>query len=171
MSQITWYLPEDLLHRSIEIMRPHGARGNEGLALWLGTNDDAERVKVTHAIEIYGSGFVTAPLRMQLSFRAMATLTSLADRLDRYLVGQIHSHPATFIDLSLVDKELGIRVPDYLSVVCPHYAQRPDITLGDCGVHTFDSARYRRLSSAEISRRVVQIGEHIDIVRCEVNRD
>lgn len=171
MSQITWYVPEDLLRTSIEIMRPHGAQGNEGLALWLGTSDDAERVTVTHAIEIYGSGFVTAPLQMRLSFHAMATLTRLADTLDRYLVGQIHSHPGYFTDLSVVDTELGIRVPDYLSVVCPHYAQRPDVVLNACGFHVFDGAAYRRLSSAEISRRVVQTGERVNIVRCEVNRD
>ena len=171
MSKLTWYLPKDLLGASIEIMRPHGAQGNEGLALWLGTSDDAQRVTVTHALEIYGSGFVTAPLEMRLSLRAMATLTGLADRLGRYLVGQIHSHPGNFTDLSVVDKERGIRVPDYLSVVCPHYAQRSDVTLGDCGLHMFEGAKYRRLSSAEISRQVFQVGECVNIVRCEVNCD
>jgi proteasome lid subunit RPN8/RPN11 len=171
MSQITWYLPEDLLRTSIEIMRPHGAQGNEGLALWLGTNDDAERVTVTHAVEIYGSGFVTAPLQMRLSFHAMATLTDLADRLGRYLAGQIHSHPGNFTDLSVVDQELGIRVPDYLSVVCPHYAQRSDVSLSECGLHIFDGTMYRRLSSAEVSRRVVQTGDRVNVERCEVNRD
>lgn len=171
MSQITWYMPEDLLRTSIEIMRPHGAQGNEGLALWLGISDDTERVTVTHSIEVYGSGFVTTPLQMRLSLRAMATLTRLADRLDRYLVGQIHSHPGYYTDLSVVDKALGIRVPDYLSVVCPHYAQRPDVVLNDCGFHVFDRAAYRRLSSSEISRRVVQTAESVTIVRCEVNRD
>ena len=169
MSKITWYLPKDLLGTSIDIMRPHGARGNEGLALWLGTSDDAQRVTVTHAIEVYGSGFVTAPLQMRLSLRAMATLTDLADRLGRYLVGQIHSHPENFTDLSVVDKELGIRVPDYLSVVCPYYAQRSDVTLSDCGLHMFEGRKYRRLSYAEISRQVVQTDERVNIVRCEVN--
>jgi hypothetical protein len=171
MSKITWYLPKDLVGASIEIMRPHGAQGNEGLALWLGTSDDAQRIRVTHAIEIYGSGFVTAPLQMRLSLRAMATLTELADRLDRYLVGQIHSHPGNFTDLSVVDKELGIRVPDYLSVVCPHYAQLSDVTLRDCGLHMFEDAKYRRLSSVEISRQVFQVGECVNVVRCEVYRD
>lgn len=171
MSDVTWFLPEDLLGTSIEIMRPHGAIGNEGLALWFGTSDDAQRVTVTHAIEIFGRGFITAPLQMRLSLHAMATLTSLADRLDRYLVGQIHSHPGNFTDLSVVDKERGIRVPDYLSVVCPHYAQRSDVTLSECGLHTFDGATYRRLSSAEIARRVVQTDERVSIVRCEVNSD
>jgi hypothetical protein len=171
MSQVTWYLPQDLLCRSVEIMRPHGAQGNEGLALWLGTGDDAQRVNVTHVIEVYGSGFVTTPLQMRLSLRAMATLTSLADDLNRYLVGQIHSHPGDFTDLSDVDKEFGIRVPDYLSVVCPDYAQRSDITLSDCGLHMFGGAGYRRLSSAETSRRVVQTEQRVTIVRCEVNCD
>lgn len=171
MSQVTWYLPQDLLRSSVEIMRPHGAQGNEGLALWFGTGDETQRVTVTHVIDVYGSGFVTAPLQMRLSLRAMATLTSLADDLDRYLVGQIHSHPGDFTDLSNVDKELGIRVQDYLSVVCPYYAQRSAITLSDCGFHMFAGARYRRLSSAETSHRVVQTERRVTIVRCEVNCD
>src|SRR5579871_780911 len=171
VSQVTWHLPQDLLRRSVETMRPHGAQGNEGLALWYGIDDDAQHVIVTHVVEVYGSGFVTTPLQMRLSLRAMGTLTGLADDLDRYLVGQIHSHPGDFTDLSDVDKELGIRVPDYLSVVCPHYAQRSDITLSDCGLHVFEGARYRRLSSAETSRRVVQTEQSVIIVRCEVNCD
>lgn len=171
MSQVTWFLPEDLLRTSIEIMRTHGAHGNEGLALWLGTSDDSQRVMVTHAIEVYGTGFVTAPLQMRLSFRAMSALTDLADRLGCYLVGQIHSHPANYIDLSDVDKDLGIRVQDYLSVVCPHYAQRPDLLLSDCGLHVFEGANYRRLLSAEISRRVIETNQRVSIVRCEVHGD
>jgi proteasome lid subunit RPN8/RPN11 len=172
MSQVTWYLPDDLLRSSIEIMRPHGARGNEGLALWLGTSDDAaKQVTVTHAIEVYGPGFVTAPLHMRLSFRAMSTLTDLADRLGCYLVGQIHSHPANYIDLSDVDREFGIRVQDYLSLVCPHYAQRPDVLLSDCGLHAFEGTNYRRLSTAEASRRVIETSQRVSIVRCEVHHD
>src|ERR1700746_2968436 len=65
MSQVTWHLPQDLLRGSVEIMRPHGAQGNEGLALWYGNDDDARRVIVTHVIEVYGSGFVTTPLQMR----------------------------------------------------------------------------------------------------------
>lgn len=171
MNQLTWHLPKDLLSTSIEIMRPHGARGNEGLTLWLGASDDTNRVIVTHAVEIYGSGFVTAPQQMRLSLHATTTLTKLADHLSRYLVGQIHSHPGDFTDLSTVDKERGMRVPNYLSVVCPHYAQRPDVTLSECGLHIFEGARYRRLSSIEISHRIIFTNGHLSVLRCEVHRD
>ena len=108
---------------------------------------------------------------MRLALSAMGQLTDLAGHLGRYLVGQIHSHPGDFTDLSDVDKELGIRIPDYLSAVCSHYAQHPQTSLGDCGMHVFENNCYRRLSLSEISRRVIEIPEPVDFVRYEVSHD
>src|SRR5262249_1202483 len=138
MNRLRWCLPGDLLRASVEIMRPNGADGNEGLALWLGCRSDAETAHVTHLVEVYGSGFRTLPLHVSLSVKAISGLDDLAESLDCYLLGQIHSHPRNFLDLSELDKEHGIRVPDYLSVVCPHYAQRGTTRLRDCGIHVFE---------------------------------
>lgn len=171
MSELIWTVPEDLLAASITIMRPHGARGNEGLALWLGTSDDPLQATVSHVVELYGSGFLTSPLHMRLSLRAMAALTDLADRLGVYLVGQIHSHPGTFIDLSELDKAQGMRIPDYLSVVCPHYAQRSETTFGDCGVHVFESTGYRWLPPADAARRILYSETKVTVLRYEVAHD
>ena len=41
MQETSWTLPEDLLDVSVEVMRPNGRVGNEGLALWLGTAEGA----------------------------------------------------------------------------------------------------------------------------------
>src|SRR5690349_22169836 len=122
MNPTTWPLPADLLFESLRIMRPHGARGNEGLALWFGS-ERGGRVHITHVVEPYGAGFVTSPYHMELSLRAMSVLTDLAETLGGPLVGQIHSHPGVFLDLSDLDEREGLRVPGYLSFVCPHYAQ------------------------------------------------
>lgn len=170
MSQVTWTLPNDLLPTSIEIMRPHGAEGNEGLALWLGTGEDDE-LSITHVVAVHGSGFVTSPLYLRLSFRAMAELTELTERLGVYLLGQVHSHPGRLIDLSDLDREQGFRVPDFLSVVCPHYAQRPDTTLSECGLHVYEGSGYRRLSHTESGRRIRLAPVRVARVACEVHHD
>lgn len=151
--QTHWTLPSNLLPTSIQIMAPHGARGNEGLALWLGTEKDSS-ITVTHVIELRGAGFKTSPLNLQISMRGMSALTDLADRYNVFLVGQIHSHPGTFVDLSQVDKVHGIRVPDYLSMVCPHYAQVAATPMNQCGIHVFEDGSYRRMSAYENAQRI-----------------
>lgn len=166
MSECYWLLPEDLLQQSINAMRPHGALGNEGLALWLGKPNGSE-IQVTHIIEVTGPGFSTSPLHMKLSMRAMSKLTDLTERLDRYLVGQIHSHPRTFTDLSELDKNQGIRVPNYLSVVCPHYAQRPSTTLGECGIHVFEGREYIRMNRIAAERRIKISTNRVTKLTCE----
>lgn len=167
MTSLCWYLPENLLQQSVTIMRPHGLVGNEGLALWYG-NADGRRVNITHVVSVSGPGFHTTPLYMRLSLRAMSTLTALGEQLNSFLVGQIHSHPERFLDLSKLDKEMGIRSPDYLSVVCPYYAQRDISGFDECGVHVFDNRIYRRMPAGEVSRRLILSNTRLKIIRCEV---
>jgi hypothetical protein len=170
MNHVTWTLPNDLLAASIEIMRADGAVGNEGLALWLGTGDD-DALSITHVVAVRGTGFVTSPLYLRLSFRAIAQLTDLAQRLGVYLVGQVHSHPGLLTDLSDLDREQGFRVPDFLSVVCPHYAQRPATKLEECGIHVFEGRGYRRLGNAESRQRIQIAPVRVARVECEVHHD
>jgi hypothetical protein len=159
MQQIIWDLPSDLLHKSVEHMRAYGARGHEGLGLWFGNERDGT-VSISHLVVPYGTGLITHPLHLSLSMRAMSRLT--------YWAAQIHSHPGTMLELSDVDKEMGIRVQDYLSVVCPHYAQRNTREIGNCGVHVFDYGAYRRLTSLETMRRINISQRPIQIVPVEV---
>lgn len=167
MQEMTWSLPGDLLETSVEVMRPHGRMGNEGLALWLGKTDGSH-ARVTHLVSLHGDGFRTSPLQLRLSWNAMSKLTELADKIDAYLVGQIHSHPGNFIDLSEVDQVYGIRCQDYLSVVCPHYAQRAIGGIHECGVHIFDQGNYRRFTAREVSHRIEASKETVTRVELEV---
>lgn len=167
MAETNWNLPDDLLDMSVDVMRPNGRIGNEGLALWLGTLD-GDQARVTHLVALRGDGFRALPLQLRLSWNAMSKLTDLADELGTYLVGQIHSHPGRFIDLSEVDQKYGVRCQDYLSVVCPHYAQRALSGIQECGVHLFDSGHYRRFGAAEVTRRIVHSGTAVNVVNLEV---
>jgi hypothetical protein len=167
MKHLHWLLPKALLADSLTIMKPHGAVGNEGIALWFGSADSS-CAKITHLVELAGPGFKTAPQQMHLSLRAMSTLTNLAEQLGVILIGQIHSHPGRYLDLSNVDKEHGIRSPDYLSVVCPFYAQRKLSGIEECGVHVFEDRNYRRMSQDEISLRLIMQDTNVIKIKCEV---
>lgn len=153
MSNSTWHLPKNLLSQSITIMRPQGRMGNEGLAFWFGIENQNHLI-VTHIVEVFGSGFISTPLHMSLSLKAMTRLTQLTEELDIYLIGQIHSHPGNFVDLSELDKRHGIRIPDYLSVVCPYYAQKDLIGFEECGLHVFENNKFRRMLNKEVSTRL-----------------
>ena len=57
---------------------------------------------------------------------------------------------------NLADRNFGIRVPYFLSLVAPDYAQRPDTRLEDCGVHVFEPGTgFRRLPPSEVARRIL----------------
>src|SRR3546814_16333189 len=85
----------------------------------------------------------------------MNEVTDVAVDLGMTLIGQVHSHPGTFVDLSIPDRKYGIKVPGFLSVVAPHYATRPGTSIANCGVHVFDSDRgYERLPAGDVARRL-----------------
>lgn len=167
MMDMQWKLPADLLATSVAIMRPNGAKGHEGLALWFG-NTDGRLTEISHVIEVQGPGFRAGALQLRLSLRAFDTLTLLADRIQAHLVGQIHSHPRQMLDLSVTDTVHGIRRQDYLSLVCPHYAQRHVGSVLECGVHVFDRAAYKRLSPQEVTRRISISNQNVVKLTCEV---
>jgi len=171
MTNTVWNMPRDLLSSSIDIMHPHGVNGNEGLALWFGAEAADKSISITHVVDLRGSGLVTAPLYLRLSFRAIAQLTDIADQLNVYLVGQIHSHPGRMTELSKIDRAQGFRIPDFLSVVCPYYAQNPKIQLRDCGINVFERGAYRRFPDAEINQRIRVTNSQIVKICCEVHRD
>src|SRR5216683_1420332 len=149
-----WHLPASAFHLSMAEMARDGAFGNEGIALWFGRRGDGRRT-ITHVVGLRGPGIQRHPNLLVLSDRLMNEVTDFALAANVKLIGQIHSHPGTFVDLSLPDREHGIKVPSYLSVVAPYYALRPDIRIDDCGVHVFEAQHgYRRLRSDEVARQL-----------------
>ena len=168
MTEIKWRFPNDLLAKSLAVMKPHGARGNEGLALWLGSENDGT-VAITHVISVTGRGIRNSPLQLRLSLACMEAITNLADKLESYLVGQIHSHPVRMLDLSEVDQIYGIRIQNYLSLVCPYYAQLATLSIEECGIHLFDRGSYRRFHDEEIRRRIHPSQDRVTFVTLEVD--
>ena len=148
-----WKLPAAAMQASLAEMAPDGVRGCEGVALWLGRRSGAT-AEITHVVALRGPGILKLPDHLSISPELLNEVTDVAIELDCYIVGQIHSHPDAWVDLSIPDQRYGIRTEGYLSVVAPFFAQRPDTTLADCGVHLFDGGHWRRLDPSELARRV-----------------
>jgi len=149
-----WRVPDCLLRDSIAEMAADGLRGCEGIVLWLGAI--AERAaKITHMVGLTGSGIEKRPDFLRIHPDLFNAVAAFAERMDVVLIGQIHSHPGTFVDLSLVDIKYGVTTPHYLSVVAPHYAQDPRSEWRDCGVHINEPRRgFRRMHAAEVLTRI-----------------
>jgi hypothetical protein len=144
-------------------MARDGAVGNEGVALWLGKRDSG-KAEVTHVAALRGLGVIKKPALLIIESSLLNDVTDLTIELGVALVGQVHSHGPFFgTDLSPTDRQYGIAVPYYLSVVAPDYALRPHTSIGDCGVHVYESGLgFRRLSVAEVSRQI-QVVTHAQI--------
>ncbi|MBI3894359.1 MAG: hypothetical protein HY313_00360 [Acidobacteria bacterium] len=152
-----WRMPTNTLSASLQAMAPDGLRGNEGIVMWLGRSA-SNVATITHLVTFAEHLLRKRPDFLEIPPSTMSRLTDLAETLEVSLIGQIHSHPGTFIDLSIPDRRYGISAPYYLSVVAPHYAQRPDTDWRDCGVHQFiPRAGFRRVSNVEVRWRIERL--------------
>lgn len=148
-----WRLPKAALRASIVEMVPDGARGCEGVALWLGRKF-GPIASITHVVSLRGPGIVKRPDHLSISAELLNELTDVATDLGVYLVGQIHSHPSAWVDLSEADKRFGIQADGYLSVVAPYFASKPDAGLSEYGFHAYEGRRWHRMGPVERSWRV-----------------
>lgn len=151
----TWAVPESAMIYSCREMARDGAKGNEGIALWLGQRDH-KQARITHVVALRGPGVIKEPAFLRIEPWLLNDVTDLTVNLGAALVGQIHSHGKFYgTNLSETDRRYGFAVPYYLSIVAPDYAMRPYTKISDCGVHVFEKGiGYRRLTTSEISRRV-----------------
>lgn len=149
-----WVLPEFVWRQSLNDMALDGAKGCEGVALWLGRHLEGAAV-ISTCVLLRGPGVIKHPNHLSISAGLMNQVTMAALELDLFLIGQVHSHsPYASTDLSYPDRYLGITEHGYLSLVAPDFAQNPATRLAHCGVHVHEGdAGWRRMAVAEISSR------------------
>lgn len=150
-----WDIPEEAMRLSFAEMAQDGARGCEGVAMWLG-HREGEVAIVTHVARLQGPGIHKGPDHLFISADLVNDLTDVAIEHRLTLVGQIHSHgPMHGTNLSLTDRRYGIAVPGYLSAVAPDYARRRVTTIDQCGIHVFLPPQgWVRLSPSAVKERI-----------------
>ncbi len=150
----TWLIPPCAVDRSWDEMARDGRDGNEGIALWLGSHVNGHAC-VRAVLALRGPGIIKKPSVIQIDSALFNDVADIAEDRGMILLGHIHSHGGTFVDLSPTDRAYGVGVPHYLSVVAPYFALRPPRELEGCGTHVFHPRGYfRRLPPREVRQRI-----------------
>ncbi len=80
-----------------------------------------------------------------------AVVTYLSDA-GLSLIGQIHTHPGSFVDHSAGDDEDAFMpIENSVSIVVPNYGREGMLPLNRCGVHRYEAGVFRRLHGAEVA--------------------
>jgi hypothetical protein len=161
----TWRIPESVIADALAEMAIDGRDGNEGIALFLGQDDDGY-AEVTHLVKLRGPGLEKSPAQININAALLNEVTDVAIENKVRLLGQVHSHgPGYGIDLSRTDRVYGIKTPYYLSLVAPDYALLA-APIQRWGVHVFmEKQGYVRLSAVEANRRIQVVpGVHVSVI-------
>jgi proteasome lid subunit RPN8/RPN11 len=107
-----------ILEGTIAELRTRGARGAEGVVLWLGTRTP-QRIDVVEAYRpIYRSG----PDRFVIPPEGMAELMRRIAATGRAVVAQVHSHPGAAFHSAADEQWAIVKHVGAYSVVLPNFA-------------------------------------------------
>ena len=142
---------ESVLKQSERWLTSPPWRGRESSFYWAGvTREDVWMVMTAikpRATMTRGSFDTSAPDNAQvIEFLAQAGLA---------LLGQVHTHGGSYVDHSAGDDaDAFMPKENSLSIVVPHYGRHGMRALHRCGVHRYESGRFRRLAAHEIDADV-----------------
>jgi len=145
------WISRSILDQTTEILRRSGSQtqSHEGVVYWAGRRSGNEYLITT----------CIAP-EAQTTRGSFRTTSATNARVVMYLaksnlelLGQVHSHPGTFIDHSEGDDEDALMPYEgFYSVIVPNYASQGMHPLTRCGVHIFENNRFRRMTNNEVSK-------------------
>src|SRR5437588_7886441 len=107
----TWAMSEFALAYSLREMASDGARGVEGIVLWLGRRADG-RADVVQLVALRGSGVIKQPDFLRVEPWLLNEVADLSLHLGLILIGQIHSHGMGYSpDLCTLERVGDIGIP------------------------------------------------------------
>jgi hypothetical protein len=143
------YIQDAVLNETVRLLRPKNNPKNEHerVVYWAGKDFGSEWIVTTciapRAHTTRGSFSVSA--------ESNARVIGLLNELSVVLLGQLHTHPGTWIEHSDGDNEGAFMPYDhFLSIIVPVYGQMGLWPLNKCGVHRFRKRAFYRLSDSEI---------------------
>ena len=133
---------------------------NEGLVYWAGTrNGDQAIVRMVVAPQASSE-----ERRITTSHSSNANYIKTISKHGFVHIGQIHSHPGTFIDHSLGDDEwTPFKRHGLISIVVEMYGENGMSKLNTCGVHKYVCGNFERLNEQYIEERFF-IDNEFDII-------
>ena len=160
-SEIFW-LATDLLDRTEDILRQSrdGKSLHEGVAYWAGRRI-TEGCLLTTCI---APAAITSRGSFETSARANARVIAYLGTVGLELIAQVHSHPGDFVGHSDGDDRRALMPYEgFLSIVVPNYGRDGMRPFTKCGVHLFESSRFRRLTVDDVERRFRVVDSFVDL--------
>jgi hypothetical protein len=153
---------ESVILQSERWLRSPRWNGRESIVYWTGVKRDDLWLVTTvikpHAVTTRGSFKTSAQDNAQvIEFLADAGLA---------LLGQVHTHGGAYVDHSHGDDEDAFMPKENsMSFVVPHFGRQGMRPFDRCGVHRFESGRFRRLQPAEIGAEVCVVPTSCNLSR------
>lgn len=123
---------------------------NEGLVYWCGKREK-NKISITGAI---APKTISSPYKVSTTYESNAQFINQLSDNAVIQIGQVHSHPGTWVDHSDGDDQWApFKVKGLLSIVIPSYGMSGMLPLILCGIHRFDGDQFIRLSSHYVKRR------------------
>ena len=158
------WISSAVLEQTIEVLQSSGtvSEPHEGVVYWAGRRFSACAIVTTCIAPMAKTTFNSFETSSYTNARVVAYLAGA----DLELLGQVHSHPASFVDHSRGDETLALMPYEgFLSIVVPHYGREGMTPLTGCGIHIFESGRFRRMDGAEVESRFRLIDVFSDLRR------
>lgn len=156
------WVHQSVLDRTLQVLRESGGpeEPHEGVAYWAGRRVGTEAFITTCVAPAARTTYGSFETSSHTNARVIMYLSSAGLEL----IGQVHSHPGEFVGHSNGDDRRALMPYEgFLSVVVPHYAREGMLPLTICGVHVFESSRFRRLQAAEVEARFRILPEFGDL--------
>ena len=132
-------------------LRSPPLRGRESIVYWTGLKRD-DLWLVTTVIKPRA---LTTRGSFRTSAEDNARVIEFLSQAGLAFLGQVHTHAGGYVDHSSGDdKDAFMPKENSMSVVVPHYGRQGMRPLDLCGVHRYESGRFRRLEPTEIEAEV-----------------
>jgi hypothetical protein len=152
---------ETVVEATVRYLREsRGEEPHEGIVYWAGMT--VERLVVVTTC--LAPAAETAWGAYRTSAVANAKVIQAICDLGLQLLGQVHSHPGSFVRHSVGDDAGALMpYPGFYSLVVPFHAQEGMLPFSRCGIHRFDGRRFQRLSPEDVERLFQVIPACLDL--------
>jgi hypothetical protein len=143
--KLFYFIDRDVIYFTEKVLSEYGKlpQPNEGLVYWCG-NREKNKVNITSAIAPETD---SSPTQVSTSYNSNAQFVRALSENNIIHIGQVHSHPGTWVDHSEGDDRWApFKIRGLLSIVIPVYGKVGMQPLYKCGVHRFDGKDFNRLS-------------------------
>lgn len=152
---VKYVIPKDAIIHTQKVLEDYAnlTPSNEGLVYWAGKKE-ADLVTVSLVIAPKTTsdwGYISTSNRANFD-----VVKTLAENYKIH-IGQVHSHPGSFVDHSDGDDhDASFKIEGLVSIVVPNYCKDGMLPLTKCGIHRYDNRNFHRFSDKYVS-------EHFEI--------